>query len=105
MSTNYFTPEQVKLLEANKYVKNVSQKGITYSEDFKRDFITLKELGHGTARIFRNCGLEPEILGQSRVYGFARRMKVVANRNEGTATCERLAQDGHVNQSDLRRMN
>ena len=42
MGVNYFSDEQVKELEKNPYVKKVSIKSITYSEEFKElDYSTL----------------------------------------------------------------
>ena len=38
MGKNYFTNEQVEFLRKNKYVKHVSNKGITYSLEFKELF-------------------------------------------------------------------
>lgn len=38
MGVNYFSDEQVKELEKNPYVKKVSIKSITYSEEFKELF-------------------------------------------------------------------
>ena len=35
MGVNYFTEEQVRELEKNPYVKKVSNKSITYAEEFK----------------------------------------------------------------------
>ena len=34
----YFTSEQIEQLVRNKYVKNVSEKAITYTEEFKEIF-------------------------------------------------------------------
>jgi hypothetical protein len=84
MGINYFTPEQVKILSTNSNVKNVSQKAITYSEEFKRNFIVLKQLGQGTSKIFRDAGLDPDVLGKRRIHNFASRMKTLAERDEGT---------------------
>lgn len=39
MSTKLFTKEEVKILSENKYVKNVSDKAITYTDEFKILFI------------------------------------------------------------------
>lgn len=39
MGKNYFTPEQVEQLRKNKYVKHVSEKAITYTEEFKEIFM------------------------------------------------------------------
>ena len=38
MGKNYFTPEQVEQLRKNKYVKHVSEKAITYTENLKKFF-------------------------------------------------------------------
>ncbi|MGN8659733.1 HTH domain-containing protein, partial [Catenibacterium mitsuokai] len=40
MGANYFSDEQVKELGKNPYVKKVSVKSITYSEEFKELFWT-----------------------------------------------------------------
>ena len=41
MGVNYFTDEQVEILRQNKYVKNVSNKSITYDVSFKEYFICI----------------------------------------------------------------
>ena len=57
MGKNYFTNEQVEFLRKNKYVKHVSNKGITYSLEFKELFI--KEYGlKNPAKIFEDAGFE-----------------------------------------------
>ena len=35
-----FTSEQVQVLEGNPYVKSVSEKSITYTDEFKRHFVS-----------------------------------------------------------------
>jgi len=37
ISNKLFTKEEVKILSENKYVNNVSTKGITYTDEFKKD--------------------------------------------------------------------
>ena len=39
MSKKLFTEKEVSILKQNKYVKKVSSKGITYTDEFKRIFI------------------------------------------------------------------
>ncbi|MGF6950060.1 hypothetical protein QF028_002565 [Neobacillus sp. B4I6] len=45
MSKKIFTEKEIKLQSANNYVKSVSSKGITYTDQFKRIFIVEKEKG------------------------------------------------------------
>lgn len=40
MSKLTFTPKQIQFLKTNPYVKNVSEKSITYSDEFKRHFVS-----------------------------------------------------------------
>ena len=35
MSKKLFTEEEIKILMKNKYVKNVTNKGITYTDEFR----------------------------------------------------------------------
>ena len=45
MSKKIFTEKEIKQLSTNKYVKSVSTKGITYTDEFKHIFIAEKEKG------------------------------------------------------------
>ncbi len=66
MGINYFTDEQVEFLRKNKYVKNVTNKGITYTLEFKNLF--LEEYGSKTVtQIFEDAGLPKSILGDTRI--------------------------------------
>lgn len=67
MSKLTFTPEQIQILKANPYVKNVSEKSITYSDEFKRYFVS-ESLGSKTAKqLFIEAGFDPEMIGKSRI--------------------------------------
>ncbi|TYR95339.1 IS3 family transposase, partial [Rossellomorea vietnamensis] len=45
MSKKTFTEKEIKQLSNNPFVKAVSAKGITYTDEFKRLFIAEKEKG------------------------------------------------------------
>ncbi len=45
MSKKIFTDEEVVLLSKNTYVKNISNKGITYTDEFKQIFIVENQNG------------------------------------------------------------
>lgn len=57
MGVNYFSDEQVKELEKNPYVKKVSVKSITYSEEFKELFWTDLQKGMLPRNILKNMDL------------------------------------------------
>ncbi len=49
MSKKLFTEQEIIILKQNKYVKKVTSKGITYTDEFKRIFID----ENGNGKIFR----------------------------------------------------
>lgn len=83
MGVNYFSDEQVKELEKNPYVKKVSIKSITYSEEFKELFWIDLQNGMMPGNIFRKYGFDPHMLGSSRTNKFTNRVRKEAAREEG----------------------
>lgn len=75
MSTKIFTKEEIEILSSNKYVKRVSAKGITYTDEFKRIFISENEKGKFPRIIFEECGLSINILGKHRLESAAKRWR------------------------------
>ncbi|XMB85104.1 IS3 family transposase [Mycoplasmatota bacterium WC44] len=67
MGKNYFTNEQVKELLNNKYVKRVSNKAITYTDDFKSHVVLELEECKPRKLIFKEAGFDIEVLGDSRI--------------------------------------
>ena len=83
MGANYFSDEQVKELEQNPYVKKVSVKSITYSEEFKELFWTDLQKGMLPRNIFKKYGFDPSLLGPRRTKSFTYRVRKEATRVEG----------------------
>ena len=83
MGKNYFTSEQVEQLKKNKYVKHVSEKSITYTEEFKEVFIYEYNLGKIPSQILIEMGFDLKVLGRSRIDGISERVKKQAIRSEG----------------------
>ena len=75
MGKNYFTPEQVEELRKNKYIKHVSEKAITYTEEFKEIFILEYQNGKLPSQILVEMGLNPKILGRRRLDGIVATIK------------------------------
>lgn len=74
MSKIIFTKEEIEELRKNKYVKNVSEKSITYSDEFKHHFIDERNNGKGPTRIFIESGFNPYVIGSKRIDCFNARM-------------------------------
>jgi transposase len=84
MGKYYFTEEQIVELKKNPYVQRVSEKAITYSQEFKEEYLALRSLGKGNREILRKLGFDPKILGNSRTNELSKRMKKLSLRVEGT---------------------
>ena len=55
MSKKIFTEQEILELSKNKYVKNVTAKGITYTNEFKLQFIAEYENGKTSRAIFEDA--------------------------------------------------
>ena len=75
MTKNYLTPSQQKEIKKNPYVKAVSDKAITYTDEFKRLFITENEVGKLPREIFEEAGFNIDMMGMTRVNRAADRWK------------------------------
>ncbi len=67
MSNKIFTQDEIEILSSNKYVKRVSSKGITYTDEFKRIFISENQKGKFPRIIFEECGFNIDILGMKSI--------------------------------------
>ena len=75
MSNKLFTTNEIHILSKNPYVKKVSSKGITYTDEFKRIFITENKNGKFPREIFESCGFDIEILGMKRIESSGKRWR------------------------------
>lgn len=85
MGKNYFTEEQVVKLRKNIYVKNVTEKAITYTDEFKLHFINEYNLGKQPKQIFKEADFDIYVLGEERIKSASRRFRKYNNRIEGLA--------------------
>ena len=81
MSKKLFTEKEIEILSQNKYVKKVSSKGITYTDEFKRRFIIENQSGKFPREIFEECGFNIDILGMKRVESSGKRWRSAFRRN------------------------
>lgn len=80
MSKILFTNAQVKKLSKNKWIKNITNKGITYTDEFKYKLVKeCENYKRFPQDIFKECGLEPEIVGIVRIQNSAYRWRKQLN--------------------------
>jgi len=75
MSKIIFNEKQIRMLEKNNNVKAVSTKSITYTDNFKNEFMTKLQKAIFPRNIFEEAGFDVEILGMKRVEQCAERWK------------------------------
>ena len=66
MSKKLFTEQEIEALKQNKYVKRVSPKGITYTDEMKQYAISESEKGILSSEIFEKAGFDLSIIGRIR---------------------------------------
>lgn len=67
MSKKLFTEQEIEVLKNNKYVKRVSLRGITYTDEMKNFAILKSEEGFLSTEIFELAGFNTTILGTMRI--------------------------------------
>ena len=83
MSNILFNDEQQKQLRANHWVKSVTEKSISFTEDFKVYFINEYNLGKLPKQIFKAAGFDINMLGDKRIEQCTARYKKQNKRIEG----------------------
>jgi transposase InsO family protein/transposase len=81
MSKKLFTELEIQQLKKNVYVKNVSPKSITYTDEFKSYVIAELSKGISTKEIFITAGFNIESLGDRRVFNAVNRWKKAYKEN------------------------
>ncbi|CUU50355.1 hypothetical protein BCD96_004488 [Clostridium beijerinckii] len=76
-----FTSEEIENLLKNKYVKKISNKAITYTNEFKIHFIAEYNNGKSPRLIFKEAGFDIDIIGLKRIECASDRWKKAYNEN------------------------
>ncbi len=82
MSKKIFSNEEIINLKVNKYVKNVSKKGITYTTEFRKEYTNLMVQGKKKREIFISMGFDPKVLGEKRMESMHKRMQTNLKMNK-----------------------
>ena len=64
---------------------SVSATTVRFTEEFKKHFCERREAGIPVRQIFENSGIDPLILGEKRIEGFAYTVRKQHQRKEGFA--------------------
>lgn len=101
MSKILFTDKQIKQLSKNKWIKNISNKAITYTGEFKVKLLTETEGYKKLPQdVFKECGIDPEIVGERRISTAANRWRR-QYKNTGEIKDNRQGASGRPRINDL----
>lgn len=78
MGVNYFTNEQINELEKNPYVQKVTNKAITYTEEFRKEFYQRYCSKQSQSSIMHDLGFDVKVLGHCRIHSITKRIKKMA---------------------------
>lgn len=77
MSKKLFTEQEIEILKQNTYVKQVTPKGITYTDEMKQFSIAESEKGLMSTEIFRKAGFSISMIGNKRARNALTRWKKI----------------------------
>lgn len=69
--TNPFSRREVELLRNNPWVRSVTTHTVSFTEAFKKLVYEERRKGVPVTKVMRDHGIDPEVLGASRIQGFA----------------------------------
>ena len=78
-----FTAEQMEKLKQHPYVQEVTEQFVYFSVEFKERFYNEFMSGKKPRKIIIGMGLDPELLGQSRINGIKQYVMRYAKRDKG----------------------
>ena len=101
MSKILFTDAQVKKLSKNKWIKNITNKGITYTDEFKYKLVKeCKNYKKFPQDVFRECNIDSEIVGETRIRNCAYRWRIQIN-STGEISDTRTTKSGNTIKREL----
>ena len=83
--TNPLSKREIEELRKSPHIVSVSTNTVRFTEEFKKLAYEAKTRGFSVAETMRRNGIDPDILGQSRVEGFSYTLNKKAKQESGFA--------------------
>lgn len=90
MSDKQFSNEEIELLKQNPYVVKVSNGIVSFSAEFKAKFWAEYTTGKTPKEIIESIGIDPNMLGKTRISGIKATIKKQAKEGTGFKDCTML---------------
>lgn len=82
MAKKRFTEEEIEQLRKNPYVDKVTDCSVFFTIEFKRYFHSQRKASVPVYKILRDCGIDPDILGEKRIEGIRHTIKKAVEDNK-----------------------
>lgn len=92
MSKKIFSEEEVAQLRANPHVESATKRSISFTPSFKQKVYDELMNGAGIRDVLLRHGIDPNVLGESRLKGISEKIQKQANRPEGFQNLKRTGQ-------------
>lgn len=83
--TNPLSRREVELLRNSPFIRSVTAHSVSFTQEFKQIAYEEKRKGTPVAETMRKHGIDPAILGASRINGFSYQLNKKAKKEEGFA--------------------
>lgn len=77
------TSEAIEILKTNPYVANATEKTVRFTAEFKTAFWERYRQGIAAPLVLEQLGIDPDLLGESRIAGIRQHIKKQAVRMNG----------------------
>lgn len=101
---NPFSDEDIKYLSQNPNVASITRTNITFTAEFKRRFYDAKKTGKSIRSILLENGIDPDILGESRIRKLSWRVNRMAKRESGFEDLRSQCKEQSIEQSEQERL-
>lgn len=81
--TTQITEDMIRALSGNPNVEKITEKSIFFTKAFKEKLYREKESGKPIKEILRENGIDPEILGESRISGLSYLINMPNRKRKG----------------------
>ena len=81
--TNPLSKREIEALRRNPYVASATENTVRFTEAFKKLAYNEKHKGVSVSETMRRCGIDPDMLGPSRVDGFTYTLNKKAKQENG----------------------
>ena len=81
--TNPLSRREIEMLRTNPNIASVSANTVRFTEEFKKLAYEEKQKGIPVSETMRRCGIDPDVLGPSRVEGFSYTLNKKAKQKNG----------------------